>query len=78
MFLEQIFELIGLGSSGHTCAHITGYFRDSTIASLRKIFEWIVILLKYCAEQGNLISLSGPNHLQNLKQKCKILNVFWT
>ena len=39
MFLEQIFELIGLGSSGRTCAHITGYFRDSTVISLRKIFE---------------------------------------
>ena len=31
-------------------------------------------------ERGNVscFPLTGPSHLQNLSQKCKILNVFWT
>ena len=32
--------------------------------------------LKYCWRQCTLLSLVGPNHLQNLTPKCKILNVF--
>ena len=47
--------------------------------SLRKIFEWIII---YCwnIAWGNVpyFQLPGPNPLQNLIPKCKILNVLWT
>ena len=35
------------------------------------------LLLKYCSRQCMLLSsILGPNHLQNLAPKCKILNMF--
>ena len=41
--------------------------------SLKQIFQWIIA-------GGNLpyFPLPGPNHIQILTPKCKILNVFWT
>ena len=34
------------------------------------------LLLKYCKGNVPYFRLSGPNHVQNLTQKCKVLNVF--
>ena len=47
----------------------------------KSIFEWIGLLFtaKVLQEAMHLtFPLPGPNHLQNLNTKFKILNVFWT
>ena len=36
------------------------------------------LLLNIAGGSAPYFPLPGPNHLQNLTSKCKILNVFWT
>ena len=79
MLIGQIieYELRGLGSLAvHVLQKVNFMTKQK---SLRKIFEWVII---YCDNivRGNALyfPLPGPNHLQNLSPKCKILNVFWT
>ena len=56
---------------------ITGCFHDKTI-SKENIWLDCYVLLKNCRMQCNLLPPTGPNHLQNLTPKCRILDVFWT
>ena len=59
-------------------APVTGCFHDKAIISKENIGLDCYLLLKYCRRQYVLyFPLPGPNHLQNLTPKCKILNVFW-
>ena len=47
--------------------------------SVRIFFEWIIICNENIARINEpYFPLLGPNHLQNLLSKWKILNVFWT
>ena len=78
MLIEQNFELRGLGPPGRICTPITGCFLDKTIISKENFRVDCYLFLKYCPRQCTLLPLRGPNHLQNLAPKCKILNVFWT
>ena len=78
MLIELIFELIGTGPLGRICTPITGCFHDKTIFSKKNIRLDCYLLLKYCKRQCTLLPQPGPNHLQNLIPKCKILNVIWT
>ena len=65
MLIEQIieFELRGLGPLGRICTPTTGYFHVKIKISKENLRVDYYLLLKY---------------LQNLTQKCKIMNVFWT
>ena len=59
--------------------HETGCFHDKTIISKENIRLHCYLLLKYYMRQCTLLlapPLPGPNHLQNLTPKCKILNCF--
>ena len=77
MLIEQILGLRGPGPPGRVCTSITDCFRDKTI--IFKENNRIGYLLLNIAGGNVLYSpLPGPNHLQNLTPKCKILNVFWT
>ena len=78
MLIEQIFELRGTWPPGRICTPITGCFHDKTIISKENFGVDCYSLLKYCRRQCTLLPLPGPNHLQNLAPKCKILNVFRT
>ena len=78
MLIEQNFELSGPGPPGRICTPITGYFHDKTIISNENNRLDCYLLLKYCRRQCTLLPLPGPNYLQNLTPKCKILSVFWT
>ena len=78
MLIEQTFELRGPGSPGRICIPITGCFHDKAILSKENIRLDCYSLLKYCRWQCTLLSLLGPNHVQNLTPRCKILNMFWT
>ena len=80
MLIEQIIEfgLRGLWSSARTTTPTNGYFHDKTKVSKANL----PVNYIYCENiaVGNMpyFRLPGPNHLQNLTPKCKILNVFWT
>ena len=76
MLIEQIIESRGPGPPGRTCTPTTGCFHDKTIISKENIRLDCYLLLKYCTRQ--FLPLPGPNQLQNLIPKCKILDVFWT
>ena len=78
MLIKQIsdFKLRGPGPPGRKCTHTTGYFHDKTKISKKNRVGYY-LLLKYCMRQCTLFPLPGPNHLQNLTLKCKILNRFW-
>ena len=78
MLIEQIFELGGPGPRGRICTSIAGSFHDKTIISEENLRVDYYLPLKYCRRQYNILPLPGPNHLQNLTPKFKILNVFWT
>ena len=78
MLFEQIFELRGSGPPGRRCTTITGCFHNKTIISKQNIRLDCYLLVNYCSRQCTLLPQPGPNHLQNLIPKCKILNVFWT
>ena len=78
MLIEQNFELRGPGPPGSIYTPITGCFHDKTVISKENFRLDCYFLLKYCRRQCTLLPLRGPNHLQNLTLKCKILNVFWT
>ena len=80
MLIEQIieFQLKEPGPPVRTYTSITGYFHDKTKISKENLRVDYYLLLKYSKRQYALLFLSGPNHLQNLTPKCKILNVFWT
>ena len=80
MLIEQIFELKEPGPPGRICTPITGCFHDKAIISEKNFRVNCYLLLKYCRRQcrPTLLPLLGPNHLQNLTPKCKILNAFWT
>ena len=57
---------------------ITGRFHHKTIISMEN-FRLDCYLLSNIAKDNILyFPLPGPNHLQNLTPKCKILNVLWT
>ena len=81
MLTEQIieFELRGPEPPGRTCGPIAGYFHDKTKIFYGKSFSALLFTDKNIA-RGNVsyFFLPGPNHLQNLIPKCKILIVFWT
>ena len=77
MLIEQIFELRGPGPPGRVCTPITGCFHDKTIILKQNIRLDYYLLLKNSRRQCTLLPLPGPNHLQNLTSKCKILNEFW-
>ena len=78
MLIKQLFELRGPGPPGRIFPPITACFHDKTIISKENIRLDCCLRLKYCTRQCTLLPLPGPNHLQNLTPKCKILNVFWT
>ena len=83
MLIEQIieFELREPRPPGRICTYATGYFHGMTKQkSVRNIVERIILFtaIKYCKMQCTLLPLPGPNHVQNLSPKCKILNVYWT
>ena len=78
MLIAQIFDLGGPGPTGCICTTISSCFYVKTIISKENIRLDCYLLLKYCRRQCALLPLPGPNHLQNLTPKCKILNVFWT
>ena len=79
MFIEQIieFKLRRAEPLGRTCTPITGCFHDKTKISKENCRVDYYLMLKYCTRQCTLLPLPGPNRLQNLTPKCKILNVFW-
>ena len=66
----------GLAPWPYVC-FTTGYFHDKTKISKENLRMDYYLQLKYCWRQCTLLSLLGPNNLQNLTPKCKILNVFW-
>ena len=77
MFIEQTikFDLRGLEPFRRTCTPATAYFYAKQ-KSLKKNFRVdYYLLLKYCRRQCRLpcFPLPGPDHLQNLTSKCKIL-----
>ena len=76
MLIEQNFELRGLGPPCRICTSITGSFHDKTKISKENIRLDCYLLLKYCRSNAIYFPLPGPNHLQSLTPKCKILNVF--
>ena len=78
MLIEQNFELRGPGLPGRIYTPITGCFHDKTIISKENFRVDCYLLLKYCRRQCTLLPLRGPNHLQNLTPKSKILDVFST
>ena len=75
MLIEQIieFEWRGPWPPGHTYTSnttIAAYFRDETKIS-KKIFQWIIIYCENLARDNMpYFPLLGPNHSQNLAQKC--------
>ena len=75
MFIEQTirFELRGLVPHGRICTSATGYIYDKTKISKENLQMDYYLLLKYRSRQCTLLSPTGPNHLQNLTPKCKIL-----
>ena len=80
MLIEQIIkvEWRGPGPPGRTSTPITAYFHDKTKISKENLRVYQYLLLKYYRRQCALLHLLGPNHLQNLAPKCKILIVIWT
>ena len=80
MLIQLIIEFKwkGPGPPGGTCTPTTGYFHDKIGICKKNHRLSYYLLLKYCSSQCTLLSLPGPNHLQNLAPKCKILKVFWT
>ena len=77
MLIEHIIrlELRVLGPWPFVCS-TTDYFYDKTTISKQSSRVDYHLLLKYCRKQCTLLSLLGPNHLQNSTPKCKILNAF--
>ena len=77
MLIEQIFYLRGPEPPGRICTPITGCFHSKIVASKKNNRLDFCLLLKYCRRQYTLLPPPGPNYLQNLTLKSKILNVFW-
>ena len=72
MLIEQIMEFqLDMCSA-------TGYFHDKTKIPMENLLVDYCLTLKYCKRQYILLTLPGPNHLQNLTPKYKILNILWT
>ena len=80
MLIELIIELKlkGLGPPNRACTPATGYFHDKIGIYKENLQLSYYLLLKYCRSQCTLLPFPGPNHLQNLTPKRKIVNVFWT
>ena len=78
MLIEQIFELRWPGLPGRICTPIIGCFHDKTIISKENIRLDCNFCQNIAGGSALYFPLPGPNHLQNLPPKCKILNVFWT
>ena len=78
MLIEQIieFELRWPGPCSRTYTLATGYFHDKTTMSTANL-RVDYLQLKYCWRQCTSLFLLGPNHLQNLTPKCKILHILW-
>ena len=72
------FELRGPRPPGRICTPKTVYFYYKTKIS-KEIFR-VNYYLRLNIARGNVtyFLIPGPNHLQNLTPKCKILDVFWT
>ena len=51
---------------------------DVTKISEENLLVGYCLPLKFAEDNVTCFPLPGPNHLQNLTSKCKILNVFWT
>ena len=62
---------------GRTHTPTTGYFHDKTKISKANLRVNYCLQLKYCKRQYTLLPLPGPNYIQILAPKCKIINVFW-
>ena len=80
MLIEQIIKVEWRepGPPGRTYTPITAYVHDQTKISKENLRVDYYLLLNYCTRQCALLPLLGPNSLQNLAPKCKILDVFWT
>ena len=78
MFIKQTikFEFRGLVPLGRVCTLATGYFYDKTKISKENLRVDYYLLLKYCTRQCTCFPLPGPNYLQNLTPKYKIVNCF--
>ena len=79
MLIEQNFELRGPGPPGRKCTPITGCFHDKTIIYKENIRPDCICCKNIAVDDVyTLLPPTGPNHVQNLTPKWKILNVFWT
>ena len=76
--MEQIIEF-KLSEHGPSGRPTTSYFHDQTKISKEYLLMNHFIIYCYNIAGGNVtyFPLPGPNHLQNLIPKCKILNVIW-
>ena len=78
MLIEQIFEFRGsAGPTGRICTPTAGCFHEKTIIFDENLRGDCYLLVKIAEGNVPYFPLAGPNHLQNLTPKCKILNVFW-
>ena len=68
----------GDGQPRRTYTPITVYFHEKMKIFTENLRVDYYLLLRHCRRQCALLPLLGPNHLQNLAPKCKILDVFWT
>ena len=80
MLIELIikFKWKGPGPPGRTCTPTTDYFHDKIGICTKNHRLSYYLLLNIAVVNVPYFPLPGPNHLQNLASKCKILNVFWT
>ena len=75
MLIEQNFELKGPEPSGRIYTPITDCLHNKTIIFIENVKLDCYLRLKYRRRQRTLLPLPGPNQLQNLTPKFKILNV---
>ena len=78
MLIEDIikFELRGPEPPGRTCTPKTGYFQDKNLQG-KSSSELLFTSEIFAGDNVPFFPPTGPSHLQNLTQSCKILNVFW-
>ena len=68
MLIKQIIEFELRRAWPYVCS-TTGYFHDKTKISKENFRMDYYLHLKYCWRQCTVLSLLGPNHLQNLTPK---------
>ena len=79
MLIERIteYELREAGPPGRACTPIIGKLHDKTKISKENLrVDLIVYCYNIARGKAPYFPLPGPNHLQNLTPKRKILNVF--